>query len=99
MSNGTQDGVADLIAGILVGTVGGVVLLGAAAVNVIIERRRQDELADQEVARLLLEDYINRQPGVTLGDSGVSFRYQDPVSPADEEEDESLLDRLFGRGG
>ncbi len=96
MSSGAQDGAAEAVAGIVVGAVGGVILLGAAVVNTILERRRQDELADQEVARLLLEAYLNRRPGVALGDSGVSFRYQDAVSPADEEEDESLLNRLFG---
>jgi hypothetical protein len=97
MSNGSQETVADVVASIMVGTVGGVVLLGAVVVNAILDRRRQDELADQEVARLLLEDYLNREPGVKLGDSGVSFRYEDAVSPADEEEDDSFLSRLYGR--
>jgi hypothetical protein len=98
MSSVTQDDAAEAVVGVVASAIGGMVLLGALAVNAVLERRRQDQVADEEVARLLIEDYLNRRPGVALGDSGVSFRYQDAVSPAHEEEDDSLLDRLFGRG-
>jgi len=99
MSRVTQEDVAEAVVTAVASAIGGVIGLGGAVIGGILERRRQEELVDREVARLLIEDYLNRRPGATLGDSATSFRYQDPVSPVDDEEDEDeqFLNQVFGR--
>lgn len=99
MSRVTQDDVAEAVVTVVASVIGGAIALGGSIIGGVLERRRQEELVDREVARLLLEDYLNRRPGAILGDSATSFRYEDPVSPIDndEDEDERFLNQLFSR--
>lgn len=60
----------------------GAFLIGMAflAVTLALEKRRQAQLDEEEEARLLLEDLFNQEAGNVLGDSAMSFRFEDTVA-------------------